>query len=361
MNVLFLLKYLSRFLNPTIVLISTVTYILCVLLIYKFLSVKRNTQTVNKKYVYWLLVLLIICIISTIQHFVDPNNIQVDRWSAIHNFISFLTQGKYPYLATTHLGGYGSPFPVWQLFHIPFYWMGDVAFAFIFVLIILSFSLIRYFKSYSQSTIYFILLVVSPAFWYEVFVRSDLMYNFIICFIICTMIYFKGISKNKHIVKLGIISGLLLSTRLSVIIPIGILLFQDFTTFSIKEKIKFIAISLFTFCLTFLPFILWDVKDLLFFEYNPFILQTRQGSIFELIILGIMVVYFSNKTKGSLNKGLFFTSITIVLFVATTFIHRMINQNFEYSLFSSMFDITYFNMALPFVIFDLSKDTTRIN
>ncbi len=103
MNVLFLLKYLSRFLNPTIVLISTVTYILCVLLIYKFLSVKRNTQTVNKKYVYWLLVLLIICIISTIQHFVDPNNIQVDRWSAIHNFISFLTQGKYLHYGTKYL------------------------------------------------------------------------------------------------------------------------------------------------------------------------------------------------------------------------------------------------------------------
>lgn len=64
--------------------------------------------------------------LAGMQYLIDPYQIQVDRWSAIHNFINYLVHGRYPYMAPTHLGGYGSPFPVWQFLHIPFYYLNNV-------------------------------------------------------------------------------------------------------------------------------------------------------------------------------------------------------------------------------------------
>ena len=71
---------------------------------------------------------------------IDPYSIKVDRWSAIHNFLTCLLAGEYPYAAQTHLGGYGSPFPVWQLFHLPFYLLGNVGLSLIVAVIIFAYS-----------------------------------------------------------------------------------------------------------------------------------------------------------------------------------------------------------------------------
>ena len=61
-----------------------------------------------------------------------------------------------------------------------------------------------------------------------------------------------------------------------------------------KKQCTFLATVLVTFALIIAPFVFWEGSTLLFFEYNPFVLQTRQGSvlagiIFFIIALGITI------------------------------------------------------------------------
>lgn len=358
-NCLFIIKYSIRYSIPSV--LSTILYIALIAVIIQKTIISRGITISKKKTItfYWLLILLVILAIIILHKLINPYELQVDRWSAIHNFLTYLFQGKYPYSANTHLGGYGSPFPVWQLFHIPFYLMGNVALAFEFILIVLSVSLLSIFKSYRKSLLYLLLLVLSPAFWYEVAVRSDLLYNFLLCFILCALLFLNKISIKKHPWKLGILCGLFLSTRFSIVIPFAIVLFSDFWYAVLKNKFIFILAGLLSFVLSFLPFLLWDWNNLLFFKFNPFILQTRQGSLFELFLLLVLVIIFSINVKGSIKNAFLFTALTIILFVSFTFLHRMYNENFENGLFSSSFDITYFNMALPFVIYLISGFTKQ--
>ena len=81
-----------------------------------------------------------------------------------------------------------------------------------------------------------------------------------------------------------------------------------------------------SFVITFLPFLLWKSNMLLFFEYNPFILQTRQGHLTDLLLM-----------------------IAIGIYVIVTFIHNMYLHDNWNELFESAYDITYFGMALPFL------------
>lgn len=350
-NALFILKYASRIgINP---LISCTIYMLFTTAVTGacYINIGKLRKT---KLLYWSTIAFVIALIIVLHKLINPNQLQVDRWSAIHNFLTYLFQGQYPYAAQTHLGGYGSPFPMWQAFHIPFFLLGNVSLAFGFVILILAFGLLIIFKSYRKALAYIVALVISPAFWYEVAVRSDLLYNFIICFLVCAIIFLNHISIKKHPWALGILCGLFLSTRFSVVIPFAMILFPDFFGSTIKNKLFFIVGATISFCLTFLPFIIWDWNSLIFFKFNPFVLQTRQGSIYEVLLLLLLIISFSVNVKGSIGKAFIFTAFTIVIFVSFTFAHRMLNDHFQNGLFSPSYDITYFNMALPFVIYLLA-------
>ena len=106
-----------------------------------------------------------------LQYVVDPYSLQVDRWSAIHNFLAAMQQGDYPYGASTHLGGYGSPFPVWQILHLPFYFLGNVGLS-IFVVVLVFIGTLYHIHSNKVALMATILLFISPAFWYEIAVRT---------------------------------------------------------------------------------------------------------------------------------------------------------------------------------------------
>ena len=354
-NSLFIAKYTTRLgYSP---LLFIVLYCIFILGVWFLLFKKENhPESPSAKKVYFIILSILVFNILLLHFLINPLNIQVDRWSAIHNFIHNLFNGIYPYSAHTHLGGYGSPFPIWQIFHIPFYLLGNVGLGMLFSVILLSIFLKWFFGNYRQPSLFIVLLLISPAFWYEVAVRSDLIYNFILCFIAISIVFKKKYTIENQSLGLGILCGLFLSTRLSVIIPFAIFLLPSFFKAKFKQQFIFIVSSLCVFIITFIPFIFWDLKTLLFFEYNPFILQTRQGSILEVIILILLVLFLSTHWRTNFKLCASSISITIIIFVAITFLHRMVNESFTNSLFSSSFDITYFSMALPFIIYSLTPD-----
>lgn len=352
-NGLFILKYVGRTsYNPILLLI-----LYCAFSCFVIITFFHNAQKLNKNgtnILIGLLTLALVLGISLLNYFINPLDIMVDRWSAIHNVIHNLFIGQYPYSAHTHLNGYGSPFPIWQLFHIPFYLLGNIAFAMIFSVLLLIYTLVRFTKNKKSSLLYLLLLTISPAFWYEVAVRSDLFYNFLLVLIAIIFFQKKNYIIDKNSILLGAICGLFLSTRLSIIIPFFIYFFQDFTISRLKNKTGFIFMIIFCFVVSFLPLVFWDFDTLFFFKYNPFVLQSRQGSFLEVIIIGSLSVYLALTWKNDFLKFNAFTAYAITALVSVTFLHNMINTNFENHLFSPAYDITYFNMALPFLIFSIA-------
>ena len=139
-NTLFVEKYVSRV--TSLHWLFAIVYILGVVCL---LWAIRHFSPKCKHPFKWFLALLILFtgIACILQLSIDPLSLNVDRWSAIHNFLSGMFCGQYPYGQQTHLGGYGSPFPVWQILHIPFYALGNVGMSIIIVTLLFLWTLNR--------------------------------------------------------------------------------------------------------------------------------------------------------------------------------------------------------------------------
>ena len=353
-NMLFVLKYAQRVFSIDITLLLTLGYALSIILFLWFLNRFKLAKRLSLK-------VLIIFVLSTVvllavgQQMIDPYQLQVDRWSAIHNFIDNLIHGVYPYGAQTHLGGYGSPFPVWQLFHIPFYLLGNVGWSFIVATLMFIHAVYKQFGKQIAVCV-FVLLIVSPAFLYEVMVRSDLITNFLlVCSIICYMLHYQFSFKQQWM-KVAIICGLMMSTRLTAILPFAVFFFYDYIRSKSSVIVCFPIVVIAVFAITFVPFLLWDGQMLLFFEYNPFILQSRQGHLVDFLIFIPFAIWLSLSWKENISRYFFNSALLLLLFVLVTFIHNMYNNNNWNELFDSAYDITYFNMSLPFLIIALSSN-----
>lgn len=113
-----------------------------------------------------------------------------------------------------------------------------------------------------------------------------------------------------------------------------------------------------TFALTFVPFIFWRGSTLLFFEYNPFVLQTRQGSWVVLIIFAVIAIALVLYLRKHQQYRSAITGIVLTLLVVLAFGEKMLIHDLWTELFSSNFDITYLSIALPFYIEHLSFSIT---
>lgn len=305
----------------------------------------------------WVGSVIYFIVMGALQYAIDPMTVQVDRWSAIHYFLDNLLQGIYPYAAQTHLGGYGSPFPVWQLIHLPFYLIGNVGLS-IFVFIGIFLLMIARYDSVRTAFIAFILIAISPSFAYEITVRSDLVANFIGILILCRWLQQQHIRLNEHLLFIAVITGLCGSTRLSAVIPIALLYGYEFLKLPWRKELCFILVTISVWAATFLPFLLWDFNQLLFFEYNPFVLQSRQGSPTVLFLFASIAIGLVIYQKDHLHDFYIHAGGLLTLLVVLTFGYNMLSSG-NYVLYSCAYDITYFNMALPFYLYVIALNRTN--
>lgn len=351
-NALFVAKYSARLFPNLYIYISLAYIFVMIFLLWKVMPWLMDDSNKNK----YALVsgITAIVLMLFVQYSINPLELQVDRWSALHYPIKNLLQGIYPYSAQTHLGGYGSPFPAWQLFHIPFYLLGNVGLSFFFCL---ATFLYLVYKMYgiNKMTYTMVLLIISPAIWYEVAVRSDYIGNMLLCasFVIYII---KGISQEsieRNRLPISVIIALFVCTRLITLLPVFILLFPYWLKMSVRKKTEVLFLISISCIFIFLPFALMDWHSFFYFEYNPWKLQTRQGHPLLLFIYIPIIIYFAMQWKGNVQQYLRNISLALMIFIVTTFIYRSIDHD-NYNLFSSLFDITYFNAIVPFVVLYIS-------
>ena len=354
-NALFVAKYSSRLFPALYPYITMIVMFLQ----YIFISYIMPSLLAWKKAYKTYTVIMACCFISMIilQYSINPYSINVDRWSALYFPIKNLLNGIYPYIAQTHLGGNASPFPIWQLFHIPFYILGNVGLSFFFVLALFLWSIYRQW-GYVCFLATSMLVFTTPALWYEVAVRSDYITNILLLVAIIN-IYINNISVNwvnKHSIILGIVIALFASTRIITLIPIGILLLPFYLHIQTSKKILLPLVFLVTFILTFIPFALWDWQNFFYHQNNPWALQTHQGNTIDFIIFIPLAILLAIKWKGFIMHYYTYVAIMLVAFVGITFLHFIYNFNY-FDLFLSSFDITYFNSILPFVMIVIGCNT----
>lgn len=351
-NVLFVAKYSAR-ISDTLALCATLFavvsyYVLCRYVQWKALGGR----------VVFMLCLICFAVMLVLQYGIDPYSLQVDRWSALHFPIQNLLSGVYPYNANTHLGGYASPFPVWQILHVPFYLMGNVGLSFFFAFALFLWSMFKV-QGKAKATMAGLLMCSSVAVWYEVAVRSDLLTNMLLLAAMVNLVLHR-MSREWVDAKcwwMACAVGLLASTRMIVLVPLAILLFPYLVGMKWYRQISVVLLTMLVFLLTFAPFALWDWQSFYHFEMNPWTLQTRQGNISDFVVFLPLVICLAFNHKMNPRRYYRNSAFALAAFVAVTFVHNMYSTE-NWNLFSSTFDITYISTCLPFCFMSMvdSKD-----
>jgi len=346
-NSLFVVKYTSR-LNQYNEYILTLLYLIIVLL-FIFIYLKVNFKA-NYKSLFITVFFIFFAFTIYLNIAFDSNTLNVDRWSAMEAGIKGLLNGEYPYSAIDHLGGRTSNLPSLIFIGIPFYLIGNIGFLQSFAFVIFSFVIYITFSNYRDRLFCILLLILSPSYLWEVYVKSDLMSNFIFILLFLVIVQ-NRISKRKKLNTfiLSFITTTFILTRLIAIIPISLLLFKKFYNYSLRNKTIFTVISFLTAAL-FLYICFHNVDD---FEqlkkHNPFELQNRQlpflVSLFTVLIP--MIYSFQVNNLTSLIKS---TTYFLLLPVSIALILNIIRNGIYASIFNSSFDISYLNIVLPFLL-----------
>jgi hypothetical protein len=310
---------------------------------------------------FWgVLALISIAIIVTLFS-IDPYSVRVDRWSAVTFFLDGLFRGDYPYGIHTHVGitNFPSPFPVWYIINLPFYFLGDVGTGLIFFLGLTAFCIRYFFDSYKKSFLFLILLFISPAYWWEIIVRSDSLSNALLVF--CFIAWF---SKKEYTLSgrfgLAILfCSLLASTRLSALLPLALFFFKPWLNLPWKRKIIFPFALIAIIFLTFSPFIFWDTTTWIFFSRNPFMSETSVGNIYVLLLMILLGCVLAYRWQG-MEQFLDFTSLFIFLFILCSQVSLLLTHGTNGTIFTDVrYDISYFTLLFPYCLTSLSEKINR--
>ncbi|MCZ2085334.1 MAG: hypothetical protein LC112_13790 [Flavobacteriales bacterium] len=347
-NGLFVIKYGGQF---SLYLLPI--YIIAIFSI-SVLYIKSDLKEIIYKYLYWILVAVFFLFSIGLNYYVDGNSLNVDRWDAMEVGIKAIFNNEYPYNIKDFLGRESSNLPFLMILGMPFYFLfGSVGFLQSFSFLLFSYLIFKVFDNYKLRFAGLILLVLSPSYLWEVYVKSDLMSNFILVAGFSFLVWTQFITRKKIKVEwISLMTALILLTRLSVLIPLIILLFKVFYKFSVKEKVRFILVFLFTVSGLLYVFFHnapnWDV----ILEHNPFAIQGGKQPLILSVSYIALAIFFAFKAKSFFAVAL---SSALLLFIAvlTPYLLALAEYGYENIMVESYFDLSFFNMSTPFLIVNL--------
>ncbi len=340
-NFLFVYKYSARITSLYLTL-SLLYSVIVVLVIGFMLQNKEKFQGLNKSTFYFFIVFLLVILYTAVMFHIDPLSTRVGRYPALYTFIHRLLNGDFPYVLGQNISG----FPFLFILIIPFYLIGDLGLFQIFSFVIFSIIVHEKYTQEKVSYIPLLLLILSPAFLYEVVVRSELFSNMVLVVLLFyIMERIKPVKSTKVLFLTGILAGFLLSTRGIVLLPY-LIFFIFYFRGDIKSLIFFGLSAALGFLITFVPFLIWNKE--LFFANNPLLIQ--QSYIPNLLLaISVLLSILVAISVDSFKK--IYLSITTVLFVVVflCFILEISHISFKQGVFVS-FDISYFCFCLPYLL-----------
>lgn len=347
-NSLFVVKYGGQF----------SFYLLPVYLISVFsfaaLYLKIGLKNSVYKYLFWIVVGLFFAFSIGLNYYVDGNSLNVDRWDAMEVGIKAIFNNEYPYDIKDYLGRESSNLPFLIVLGMPFYLIfGSVGFLQSFSFLMFCYVVFKIFDDYRLRLATLILLILSPSYLWEVYTKSDLFSNFILVVGFSYLIWTQFISQKKISLKwVSLMTALIILTRVSVIIPLIILLFKAFYNFSVKDKIRFISVFVLVASVLLYFFFRsatsWDI----IVEHNPFTIQGSKQPLFLSISYIVVAIIFAFKVKSFFDV-LLWSAIILFIAVFIPYLMHLVEYGYENVMINSYFDLSFFNMSMPFLIINL--------
>ena len=95
-------------------------------------------------------------------------------------------------------------------------------------------------------------------------------------------------------------------------------------------------------------------------QYNPLLLQTHYTPLLVNLISLALPIYVSFKSKN-FNQIILFSIIILLLPIAYAFINALVLYGFNNTIISNAFDISYFGILIPFIIYSLTTEVERVD
>lgn len=353
-------KYSVRisFLNPYIIAsVYSLFFIVCVFYLKRFADQINNCKYFKTIFLSIAVIMLMVMIFINI--FTDGPSLNTDRWSALEIFIESILQHKYPYDVLDHLSNTTSNLPALFFIGIPFYILGDVGYLQVFVFLALILVVMYAKMDNSKKTFVIFLLLFSPAYYWELFAKSDLLSN---CFLALLFIfkwqqkYFNRLFSNH--VLLAFFVAFFILTRGIILIPLSLFLFSEFYFLKLKSKIYFFLFFLFFLFLISLP-VLTTLPDLSYtILHNPFNHQVGYAPKI-LIIISIIAPFFLSFRVNQTRDVFLFSAYIFSFLMFLAFGVNCIEEGFSANVFGNLFDISYFSIIIPCVFFYFLKVNTN--
>lgn len=308
-----------------------------------------NNKLFNIKTFFLFSVIISFCFLIGLN-FVSTDT-RVGRYIAIKSWLDNFQYGFYPYDAKANPSG----FPFLFMLALPFYLLGDNGYLIVFGIILFLTLLKNASSSVKELFTRLCLLLVLPVFYYEYLVRSELFTNMTL-FIAVAAIALKKLDVEKTDLKFwsfSVLFGLLLSTRLIVFIVYFLFLLFLFRNQIIKGVI-FGAVSVLTFVSTLIPLIVWNSNY--FWSRGPFAIQFLYLPLWVVIITPFILTYIGWMIRDT-QELLFASGVIIFILVAISFLVKVTEYGFYFCIIESGYDISYFAMAVPFLILSIKNYT----
>ncbi len=303
-----------------------------------------------RTYIVFVIFLSVFFIVVMLQF--DPQTIRVTRYSALNEWITLLLQGQYPYGASSDPSG----FPFLFILALPFYFLGDTGYlqiiGFILFCVLVYYRYSDDWKNMVRSTL---LLIACPLFWYELVVRSELLFNMVIIIAFLTFLELRLMKKRQRgLFWIGIVGGLLLSTRGIVLLPYVAVMVWIVRMGMLQKKSFPIAIFI-GFGLTLLPFLAWDWGT--FMQSGPFSIQTAYLPVW-IIIIAVIVCFVIGWKAYNLRQVYAFTGIVLFGVALASLVFIVTIFSWQDAIFRDAFDVGYFAFSLPFILLSFRSKTS---
>lgn len=290
---------------------------------------------------------------------VDINQLQVDRWSVISSFWQWVNEGKYPYLATSHMGNHPGPLPIYFIITWPFLKIGELG---LFTLVgFVTLSIFLYFKSTIQNVnIGLFILIVSIALVWELVARSTIFTNAILFLLGVHWFLVIDLKNKKQLIISAALAAMLLSTRTIFVIPLIIfgMYKLKINSNNFKNLVTWSMFIVSFFALTFIPFMICYPDN--FWQTNPFTVQSEQLlPIYFTPLIILLSTLFGWLSKKSIDV-IFLSGIGFVLTFVIYFIYVASITSLYNAFFNSTADISYLLFSVPFLLytFTISNKST---
>ena len=357
-NALFAWKYVSRVDNSIYVMAAVLISLLTPFLIFSIYSFRRKGRAhviLSSKITTILIVAAFVLISIFFFIRVPQDSLRVDRYEMIRLFWENLLANRCPYCPRSAETNIPGPFPFYFFGAFPFFLAGEIGFYslagfFLFTGILIKAKHIRF----DLKNTLLLLLITSPAFIFEIFCRSTNFLNSTFL-LLCGLIISRTVFRNhKSVLITGILTGLALSTRSISFLVIALAFIYTLKKNILSPKASgMYATAAVVFLLTFLPVVL--ICKATFFKYNPFSVQASLAP--PLLLLAIApvscILAYRAIRFSTLNA---ITGFTLFILVAGYAVNIMVQRGFKDAIFSSAVDISYFSLALPFLLYSLGRE-----